>query len=155
MPIFKQLCRFQILFFCSNRLSSGLLDRDQPLPIKHFLLCALGSFSLLTLDLLDALLRVAFPAKDGVLDFLCDQAPRQKAVHGLRTFLLDLHHNAGGNVLQNNAGRNLVDVLAAGSGGSYELLGEIRLAQPELLKKRLELTGLLIAYRNGIAPLSP
>src|SRR3989338_10460729 len=81
---------------------------------EHLVLGALGAPVLLTADLGDALGFGAGGAQPLRFQPTEEDAARKKPVQGLRALLLTAHLEAARAVAQDNAGRDLVDVLPAG-----------------------------------------
>ena len=67
------------------------------------------------------------------LDLVDQDAAGQEPVEGLGAFLLALDLGAGGEMLEVDAGRDLVDVLAAVAARADEFLDDVLFADAELL----------------------
>jgi hypothetical protein len=100
---------------------------------EHFILGPLGTLALLASDLRDPLFGRAPFSLDDPLEFIGQDATGQETVERLRTLLLAFDLEAGGDVLEIDARRDLVDVLAAVAARADELLLDVLLEQPELL----------------------
>ena len=107
------------------------LFRLTTLLIEHAHFRAMGSFSLLAPNLGNFLFfRTCRAAKFG-FDLIEQEAACQKTIETLGSFLLALDANPGRAVMEHHAGRDLVDVLAAGAGRADELLVDILLAHAD------------------------
>ena len=102
------------------------------LKLQHLLLRTAGAASLLTLDLLDALLFLALFAKDHILYLFNKDAPGKKPVESLRALLLALDLNTRWYVFQVYAGGHLVDILTAVPARTDEPFDQVLFADPEL-----------------------
>jgi hypothetical protein len=95
------------------------------LVLEHFLFSPLGPFAFLPPDFLDPLLLLAFFSKDRGFDLVGKNAPGQKPVDGLRPFPLALDLDAGGQMFQINAGRDLIHMLPALALGTDKFFDEV------------------------------
>lgn len=101
------------------------------LVIEHAHFGPVRALALLSADLFDAL---GFSAGGTALmgvDFVEQEPARQKSIERLGAFLLTFDPDPCGAVVQHDTGRHFIDVLAAGSRGSDELLIDIGFAHAE------------------------
>ncbi len=111
--------------------AAPLLLGDVALVGQHLLLGPLRALPLLAADLGDPPLLGARFSEDVRLDLVGQDAPGQEPVQGLRPLLLALDLGTRREVLEVNAGRDLVDVLSAVAARADELLDDVRLADAE------------------------
>ena len=100
---------------------------------EHLLFGPFRALPFLTPDLGDPLLLRALLPQDRRLDLVDQDAARQEPVEGLQPLLLALDLEPGGQMLEVDAGRDLVDVLAAVASRADEFFDDVRLADAELL----------------------
>src|SRR5882724_9339158 len=98
---------------------------------EHALLGTARAAALLAADLLGLLLARALLAEALLLDLVGQQRARDEAVRALAALALALHGYAARPVDEHDAGRDLVDVLAALAARVHEALLEIVLAHAE------------------------
>ena len=85
-------------------------------------------------------------------DFVEESLAGEAAIHGLGAGILDGDGNARGAVDERNGSGDLVNVLAAGSGGAGEGFRQIGLADAEALHAALDcVSGGLDGFAHGLA----
>ncbi len=95
---------------------------------KQLELGAPGALFFLPPDPGNLLLLGSLPSLDLRLDFIEQDAAGKKSIERLRALLLALDANTGGPVMQNDARRYLVNILAAGTRRANKLLIQILLS---------------------------
>ena len=86
----------------------------------------------------DLLLVGGFSAFELGLELVEQNSPGEKTIKRLRALLLALHANTGRSVIENNATRYFINILAAGSGGPNELFFQVLLSNTENLHSVLQ-----------------
>lgn len=100
---------------------------------EHLFLGPLRSLPLLAADLGDPLLHLALLPQDDPFDLIGKGPPGDKAVERLIALCLAFHLDPGGDVLEPDARRNLVDVLAAVAAGANERFFDVLFEDAEAL----------------------
>src|SRR4051794_10843657 len=128
-------------YFIYRVINASVIVMDPPAPRllggmgvlvgQHALLGTPRAAALLAADALGLLLARALPAQACLFDLVGQHGARDQAVRALRALALTLHERARGPVHQHDAGRDLVDVLAALAARVDERLVEIGLADAQ------------------------
>jgi hypothetical protein len=118
--------------------AQGLFIRLDVFLLQDLFLCAFGAAALLTPDLFSPLSFGADPAGLDTLNAVQKQAPGQKAVQGLRAFLLAFDGKSRRDMNEVDAGGGFVDLLAAGTGGADKCLAQVAFGDAQMFHARLK-----------------
>ena len=105
---------------------------------QDFFLCPFGAAALLTPELLNPLFFGADPTGLDTFNPVQQQPSGEKSVQGLRAFLLAFDGKPRRYMNEIDAGGGLVDLLAAGAGGTNKTFAEVVLGNTEVRHPCLE-----------------
>jgi len=119
-------------------LAEGFLESVAAFEFDFAAALAAGSAAFLAADFFEALLAGGFFAEGDFFELVAEFAAGEEAVEGAGAFGVAFDFEAGGEVLEIDAGAGLVDLLSSVSGAADEFFGEVFLADAEFLHAFLQ-----------------
>src|SRR5581483_800861 len=130
----KSGCRVvRLVVVAAHRNTRGFFLPLPALRFEHLFFRAARAPAFLPPDARDLLLGRRRGSFDARLDLVQQEPAREKAVERLRALLLAFDPNARRPVMEDDARRSLINFLATGARGAYELLLDVLLADAERL----------------------